>query len=58
MTYKGASCRLQLWDTAGMETYRSLVPAYLRDASCAIFVFDVTGTIVAILDPKSLDGMS
>jgi GTPase SAR1 family protein len=32
--------RLQLWDTAGQEKYKSLVPAYLRDANCAVFVFD------------------
>jgi GTPase SAR1 family protein len=31
-----------LWDTAGQEKYKSLVPAYLRDANCAIFVVDVT----------------
>jgi small GTP-binding protein len=34
--------RLQLWDTAGQEKYKSLVPAYLRDADCAVFVVDIT----------------
>lgn len=34
--------RLQLWDTAGQERFRSLIPSYLRDATCAIIVFDVT----------------
>lgn len=34
--------RLQLWDTAGQEKYKSLVPAYLRDANCAVFVVDIT----------------
>ena len=34
--------RLQLWDTAGQEKFRSLIPAYLRDAHCAVFVYDVT----------------
>lgn len=33
---------MQLWDTAGQEKYKSLVPAYLRDASCAVFVVDIT----------------
>jgi Ras-related protein Rab-6A len=33
--------RLLLWDTAGQEKFRSLIPAYLRDASCAVFVYDV-----------------
>ncbi|EGR28462.1 Ras family protein, putative [Ichthyophthirius multifiliis] len=36
------SVRLQLWDTAGQERFRSLIPSYLRDANCAIIVFDVT----------------
>lgn len=40
--YKGRVYRLQLWDTAGQEKYRSLVPAYLRDANCAVFVFDLS----------------
>jgi small GTP-binding protein len=33
--------RLQLWDTAGQEKYKSLVPAYLRDAHCGLLVFEV-----------------
>lgn len=33
--------RLQLWDTAGQERFRSLIPAYMRDANCAVIVYDV-----------------
>ncbi|KAH3742598.1 Rab GTPase [Pelomyxa schiedti] len=33
---------LEIWDTAGAERYRSLVPTYYRDASAAIVVFDVS----------------
>lgn len=40
--YKQHMYRLLLWDTAGQEKFRSLVPAYLRDADCAVFVYDVT----------------
>ena len=36
------SVTLQLWDTAGQESYRSLVPIYSRGAEWAIIVFDVT----------------
>ncbi len=39
--YKGAVYRLQLWDTAGQEKFKSLVPNYIRDAHCAVFVYDV-----------------
>ena len=42
MTYNKNLYRLQLWDTAGQEKYKSLVPAYLRDAHCAVFVIDIT----------------
>lgn len=33
--------RFEVWDTAGQEQYRSMVPMYLRDASVAIFVYDI-----------------
>lgn len=41
-TLHSATYRLQLWDTAGQEKYKSLVPAYLRDAHAAVFVYDLT----------------
>lgn len=34
--------RIQLWDTAGQERFRSLIPSYMKDANCAIMVYDVT----------------
>lgn len=34
--------RLQLWDTAGQERFRSLIPAYVRDSSAAVIVYDIT----------------
>lgn len=42
ITVDGKQVRLLLWDTAGQERFHSLIPSYLRDASCAIIVFDVT----------------
>lgn len=42
VTHQSTTCRLQLWDTAGQERYRSLIPSYLKDAVCAIFVFDLS----------------
>lgn len=34
--------QMQVWDTAGQEIYRALVPIYLRDAHAAIIVYDIT----------------
>ena len=42
INHKSKNYRLQLWDTAGQERFRSLIPSYLKDAHCALVVFDVT----------------
>ena len=42
---------LKVWDTAGQEIYRSIVPIYVRDASAAILVYDISDpTSFASLD--------
>jgi small GTP-binding protein len=33
---------LQLWDTAGQELYRSIIPVYFKGAVLAILVFSIT----------------
>jgi small GTP-binding protein len=38
----GSSANIQIWDTAGQEKYRALSPIYYREATGAIFVYDVT----------------
>lgn len=38
----GKSVKLQLWDTAGQETFRTIVSSYYRGAHGVIFVYDVT----------------
>jgi Ras-related protein Rab-6A len=43
-TYDGKDVELQIWDTAGMERYRSLGSIYYRDANAAVFVYDQTST--------------
>ncbi|XP_056010295.1 uncharacterized protein LOC130051744 isoform X2 [Ostrea edulis] len=35
----------QIWDTAGQENFRSLVPMYLRNAKIALLVYDITSMI-------------
>jgi Ras-related protein Rab-6A len=34
--------RLQLWDTAGLERFRSLIPSYIRNSNVAAIVYDIT----------------
>jgi Ras-related protein Rab-5C len=34
--------KLQIWDTAGQEVYRSITQIYYRDAAAAICVFDTS----------------
>jgi len=38
----GLNVKLQIWDTAGAERFRSLIMSYFRGANGVIFVFDVT----------------
>lgn len=34
--------KLQIWDTAGQEIYRSITRSYYRESKCAIIVYDIT----------------
>jgi small GTP-binding protein len=44
--YKNLNYKLELWDTAGQEKYRSLVKGYLKAADVCIFVYDVTSNLI------------
>lgn len=44
VTVNGKTCTLDIWDTAGQEQYRALVPQYVRNAAAAIIVFDLTNS--------------
>ena len=34
--------RLQIWDTAGQENYRSITRAYYKNSVCSILVYDIS----------------
>ena len=42
MYLEEGTIRLQIWDTAGTERYRSLIPSYIRDSTVAVIVYDIT----------------
>ena len=50
ITTPNGPVRLQLWDTAGQEKFRSLAPMYYRSSAVAVLVYDVTAKV-------SLDGL-
>ena len=34
--------RIQIWDTAGQENFRSITRAYYKNSACAFIVYDIT----------------
>jgi small GTP-binding protein len=51
LTVDDQNVRLQIWDTAGQEKFRSITKAYYRTAAGVLIVFDVT-------DRKSFDQLT
>jgi len=47
--YKGKSIKLQIWDSAGQEKYKSLIPSYIRGASIIYAVYDITSNYLYFL---------
>ena len=41
-TYGGVRVKLQIWDTAGQEKFRSMTPLYYRESRVCIIVYDTT----------------
>jgi Ras-related protein Rab-6A len=41
----GRAVRMNLWDTAWQERFRSMVPSYIRDAHVALIVYDITSRV-------------
>lgn len=52
----GQIVSLSLWDTAGSEKFRAIVPMYFHETSVALFVFDITKeeTFLALPDWEDL----
>lgn len=48
LMYKNKQIKLQFWDSAGQEKYRSLIPSYVRGASIIYIVFDLSSKVILI----------
>ena len=46
MYVEDKTVKLHLWDTAGDEKFRSLIPSYVKDAAIAVIMYDLTGNLV------------
>ena len=42
ISVKNRNVRLQIWDTAGQEAFRSITRSYYKNSTCAFIVFDIT----------------
>ena len=42
ITINNQQIKLQIWDTAGQESFRSITRRYYRDAAGALLVYDIT----------------
>ena len=42
INYKESTMKLQIWDSAGQERYKALIPSYVRGASIVFIVYDVS----------------
>ena len=42
LSFNNLIFRLQIWDTAGQESFRSMTKVYYKNSSCAFIVYDIT----------------
>ena len=42
ISIKDRKIRIQLWDTAGQEAYRSITRSYYKSAACVFIVYDIS----------------
>ena len=40
--FRGQNVKLQMWDTAGREKYKGLIPSYVRNSSIVFVVYDIS----------------
>jgi Ras-related protein Rab-6A len=40
--FRGQNIKIQIWDSAGQEKYKGLIPSYVRNSSIVFLVYDVS----------------
>jgi len=40
--YRGQNIKLQIWDSAGQEKYKGLIPSYVRNSSIVFIVYEIS----------------
>ena len=40
--FRGQNIKIQIWDSAGQEKYKGLIPSYIRNSSIVFIVYDVS----------------
>lgn len=40
--FRGKYVKMQMWDTAGQEKYKGLIPSYIKGSSVIFLVYDIT----------------
>ena len=40
--FRDNSIKLQIWDSAGQERYKALIPSYVRGASIIFIIYDIS----------------
>ena len=42
MYFEDRTITLNLWDTAGQEKFKSLIPSYIKDSQTVVIIYDIT----------------
>jgi len=49
LKFKDKYIKLQIWDTAGQEKYKSLIPSYIRGSNIIFILFDLTSKVKLLI---------
>lgn len=47
--HKDRLLKMQIWDTAGQEKYKSLIPSYIRGSNIIFILFDISSKCLFLI---------